>query len=119
MSSGYVIATSSGTAMLMGSSTSTLTGTEGDDFMYSSSSYVNDTFVFASNVGHSTIEGFAASGSGHDTVQFSKSVFDSFASVLSHASQVGQDVVIAAGNDTPKLLNTRLSALNNQDFYFA
>ncbi len=118
MSSGYVIATSSGTAMLMGSSTSTLTGTEGDDFMYSSS-YVNDTFVFASNVGHSTIEGFAASGSGHDTVQFSKTVFDSFASVLSHASQVGQDVVIAAGNDTPKLLNTRLSALNNQDFYFA
>jgi hypothetical protein len=118
-SSGHVIATSSGGAMLMASNTSTLTGTGGDDFMYSSSSQVNDTFVFAANFGHSAIQGFTTSGPGHDTVQFSKSVFDSFASVLSHASQVGQDVVIASGNDTLKLLNTKLSALNSQDFHFA
>lgn len=118
-STGHVVETSSGAAILGASNTGTFTGTGGDDFMYSSSSYVNDTFVFASNFGHSTIQGFTASGSGHDTVQFSKSVFDSFASVLSHASQVGQDVVIASGNETLKLLNTKLSALNSQDFHFA
>jgi hypothetical protein len=118
-SSGHVIATSSGSAMLMASNTSTLTGTGGDDLMFSSSSQVNDTFVFAANFGHSAIEGFSVSGPGHDTVQFSKNTFDSFASVLSHATQVGQDVVIASGNDTLKLLNTKLSTLNSQDFHFA
>jgi YVTN family beta-propeller protein len=80
---------------------------------------INDTFVFASNFGHSTIEGFTAAGPGQDTIQLSKSVFDSFASVLAHASQVGQDVVISSGSDTLKLLNTNLSALNSQDFNFA
>lgn len=118
-STGHVIATSSGAAMLMGSSTSMLTGTGGDDFMYSSSSGVNDTFVFGPNFGHSTIEGFTVAGPGHDTVQFSKGVFDSFASVLSQASQVGHDVVIAAGSDTLTLPNTKLGALNSHDFHFA
>ena len=55
----------------------------------------------------------------HDTIQFSKTVFDSFASVLSHASQVGQDVVISTGSDTLTLKNTKLSALNSHDFHFA
>jgi hypothetical protein len=117
---GHVVATSSGAAMLMGSNTSTLTGTGGNDFLYSSSSNLSDTFVFSSSFGNSTIEGFSAgSGSGHDVVQFSKSVFDSFATVLSHASQVGQDVVISSGGETLKLLNTKLSALTSQDFHFA
>jgi hypothetical protein len=79
----------------------------------------SDTFVFAPNFGNETVNGFIAGGSGHDTIQFSQSVFDSFASVLSHASQVGQDVVISSGNETLKLLNTKLSALNSQDFHFA
>jgi hypothetical protein len=118
-SSGHVIATSSGAAMIMGSNTSTLTGTGGDDFLYSSSSQVNDTFVFASNFGHSTVQGFTTSGPGQDTIQFSKTVFDSFASVLSHAQQVGQNVVISAGSDTLTLTNTKLSALNSHDFHFA
>jgi hypothetical protein len=100
--------------------TSTLTGTGGNDFLYSGSSNLSDTFVFASNFGHSTIQGFTAgSGSGHDVTQFSQSVFDSFATVLSHASQVGQDVVISSGSETLKLLNTNKSALNSQDFHFA
>jgi hypothetical protein len=118
-SSGHVVETSSGAVILAASNTSMFKGTGGDDFMYSNSSNLNDTFVFVSNFGHSTIQGFTAAGSGHDTVQFSKSVFDSFASVLSHASQVGQDVVISSGSDTLKLLNTKLSALNSQDFHFA
>src|SRR5262249_46663544 len=115
---GHVIEKSSGAVILAASNTSAFMGTGGDDFMFSSSSNLNDTFVFASNFGHSTIQGFSATGSGHDTVQFSKSVFDSFASVLSHASQVGQDVVISSGSETLKILNTKLSALNSQDFHF-
>jgi hypothetical protein len=118
-SSGHVLATSSGAAMLAGSHTGTMTGTGGDDYMFSSTSQLNDTFVFASNFGHSTIQGFTTSGPGQDTIQFSKSVFDSFASVLAHASQVGHDVVIASGNDTLKLLNTKLGALSSHDFHFA
>jgi hypothetical protein len=117
-STGHVVETSSGAVVLAASNTSMFTGTGGDDFLFSSSSDLNDTFVFASNFGHSTIQGFTATGSGHDTVQFSNSVFDSFASVLSHASQVGQDVVISTGNETLKLLNTKLGALSGQDFHF-
>jgi Bacterial Ig-like domain len=118
-STGHVVATSSGTAILAASNTSTLTGTGGDDFLYSSSSQLNDTFVFASNFGHSTIEGFTVAGSGQDTIQFSKTVFDSFASVLSHATQAGQDVVISTGVDTLTLKNIKLGALNSHDFHFA
>jgi hypothetical protein len=117
---GHVVATSSGSAIMAASNTGTMTGTGGNDFFYSSSSNLSDTFVFSSSFGNSTIQGFSAgSGSGHDIVQFSKSVFDSFATVLSHASQVGHDVVISSGSETLKLLNTNLSALNSQDFHFA
>jgi Bacterial Ig-like domain len=118
-SAGHVIATSSGAAIIAGSNTSTFTATGGDDFLFSSSSNLNDTFVFASNFGHSTIEGFTVAGSGQDTIQFSKTVFDSFASVLSHATQAGQDVVISTGADTLTLKNIKLGALNSHDFHFA
>ena len=86
-STGHAVETSSGAVILAASNTSTLTGTGGDDFLFSSSSNLNDTFVFAPNFGHSTIEGFTVAGAGQDTIQFSKSVFDSFASVLAHATQ--------------------------------
>jgi hypothetical protein len=119
-SHGNVVATSSGAAILAGSNTSTMTATGGDDFLYSSSSKLNDTFVFAPNFGHSTIEGFSATGSGYDTVQFSKSDFNSFASVLAHATQTGQDVVITLDpHDVLTLKNTKLSSLQSQDFHFA
>jgi hypothetical protein len=110
-------ATSSGNAVLGSSGSSTLTSTSGNDILVGQGH--SDTFVFAPNFGNDTVKGFIAGGSGHDTIQFSQSVFDSFASVLSHASQVGQDVVISSGNETLKLLNTKLSALNSHDFHFA
>ena len=119
-STGHAVETSSGAVILAASNTSTLKGTGGDDFLFSSSSNLNDTFVFAPNFGHSTIEGFTVTGAGQDTVQFSKSVFDSFASVLAHATQVGQDVVISAdASNSVTLKNTKLSALNSHDFHFA
>lgn len=118
-SSGHVIGTSSGAAVLAASDTSILHGTGGDDFLFSASSQTNDTFVFGSSFGHSVVQGFTVSGPGQDTIQFSKSVFDTFASVLSHASQVGQDVVISSGSNSLTMLNTKLSALHSSDFHFA
>jgi hypothetical protein len=107
------VVSSSGSTSL----SSTKTSTTGNDVMVGTAGA--DTFVFASKFGHDVIKDFAASGPAHDTVQFSKSVFDSFASVLSHAAQSGHDVVIATGSDTLTLKNTQLDKLNSHDFHFA
>jgi hypothetical protein len=115
-STGQVVAKNSGAAIL-GESHSTLTSTSGNDLLVGNGH--SDTFVFAANFGHDVIQDFVASGKGHDAIQFSKTVFDSFASVLSHASQAGQDVVISTGSDTLTLKNTKLGALNSHDFHFA
>ena len=60
-----------------------------------------------------------AVGGRHDIVEFSKSVFGDFASMQSHASQVGQHVVISSGNDSLTLKNATLNALDHYDFHFA
>ncbi|WP_271565986.1 Ig-like domain-containing protein [Bradyrhizobium sp. CCBAU 11386] len=114
---GHVVGTSSGEAIIGSGHSNTLTGTTGNDVMVGKAGA--DTFVFASSFGHDVIKDFAAGGPAHDTVQFSKSVFDSFASVLSHAAQSGHDVVIATGSDTLTLKNTQLDKLNSHDFHFA
>ncbi|WP_312012743.1 Ig-like domain-containing protein [Bradyrhizobium sp. SBR1B] len=110
-STSQVVATSSSTG------TNTQTSTSGNDVFVGTSKA--DTFSFAANFGNDVIKGFVASGPAHDTVEFSKSVFDSFASVLSHAAQSGTDVVIATGSDTLTLKNTQLDKLNSHDFHFA
>ncbi|WP_253706016.1 Ig-like domain-containing protein [Bradyrhizobium sp. WD16] len=115
--SGTTIAKSSGEAILGSTRRDTLTSTSGDDFLFGNGH--PDTFVFAANFGHDVIKDFVAGGRGHDTIQFGTSVFDSFASVLSHASQVGHDVVIAKGSDMLMLKNTNLGSLNGHDFHFA
>jgi hypothetical protein len=116
-SSGKVVATSDGQAILGSSRGNVLTGTSGDDYLVGNGSA--DTFVFAPRFGNDVIKDFNATGRGHDTIQFNSSVFDNFASVLSHASQVGQDVVIAQGGDTLTLKNVKLSSLDSHDFHFA
>ena len=113
---GQVIGTS-GSAILGSTGNNTLKSTSGDDILVGGGQA--DTFAFAANFGRDVIKDFVASGSAQDTIQFSKTVFDNFASVLSHASQVDQDVVISSGNDTLTLKNTKLSALNSGDFHFA
>ena len=116
-STGHVVATSSGAAILGASGTNTITGTTGDDVFVGNGG--QDTFVFASNFGHDVIKDFVATGTtNHDVLQFSTTVFDSFASVLAHASQVGSDVVISSGSDTLTLKNTAVSSLDNRDFHF-
>jgi hypothetical protein len=113
---GQVVGTSGG-AILGSSGSNTLKSTAGNDIMVGGGQA--DTFVFAANFGRDVIKDFATSGSAQDTIQFSTTTFDSFASVLSHASQVDQDVVISSGNDTLTLKNTKLSSLNSGDFHFA
>ena len=115
-SSGQVVGTS-GNAILGSTGSNTLKGTSGDDIFVGGGQ--SDTFVFAAHFGRDIIRDFSASGTAQDTIQFSKTVFDNFASVLSHASQDGQDVVISTGSDTLTLKNTKLSALNSSDFQFA
>ena len=115
--SGNVVATSSGEAILGSSGSNVLTSTSGDDYFHGNGH--PDTFVFAAHFGHDVIDDFHAGWRGHDTIQFSTSEFNSFASVLSHASQIGQDVVISSGSDTLTLKNTPLSSLNSHDFHFA
>jgi tryptophan-rich protein/Big-like domain-containing protein/parallel beta helix pectate lyase-like protein len=115
-STGQVVATS-GQVMVGTDRSNTLTSTTGNDVMVGKGGA--DTFVFASNFGKDVITDFTAGGPSHDTVQFSKSVFDSFASVLSHAAQSGQDVVISTGSDTLTLKNTKVDALHSNDFHFA
>jgi len=118
-STGHVVASSTGSAIL-GSSTggTTLTSTAGNDIFVDPGH--SDTFVFAPNFGQDTVSGFKASGPSHDVIQFSKSVFDSFADVLAHATQSGHNVVIAdAAGDTLTLKNVKLGALEKHDFHFA
>lgn len=114
---GHVVGTSSGEAIIGSGRSNTLTGTTGNDIMVGKRGA--DTFEFASNFGHDVIKDFAARGPAHDTIEFSKGVFDSFASVLSHAAQSGHDVVIATGSDTLTLKHTQLDKLNSHDFHFA
>ncbi|MGY3604052.1 MULTISPECIES: Ig-like domain-containing protein [unclassified Bradyrhizobium] len=115
-SAGHTTA-SSGSAILGSTGSNTLTSTSGNDLFVGKGH--PDTFVFAANFGKDVIKDFAASGPSHDTIQFSKSAFSDFASVLNHASQVGQDVVIANGADSLTLKNTKLGALQSNDFHFA
>ncbi len=81
-----------------------------------------DTFVFAENFGNDTIKDFEANysvGWRQDKIEFSKNVFTDLADMISHASQVGQDVVISTGNDSLTLKNATLSGLSHYDFHFA
>lgn len=107
-----------GSAILGTNGGDTLKGTSGNDLF--SGNGGRDTFVFAANFGKDVIKDFQEAGRSHDVVQFSKSVFDSFADVLSHASQSGHDVVINAGSgNTLTLKDTKLASLDKYDFHFA
>ena len=108
--SGQVIENSSGAIILGSTRSEKLTGTAGDDLFVGRGG--QDTFVFAANFGNDVIKDFDAIGKRHDVLEFNKTVFDSYASELAHATQSGND-------DTLLLKNTKLSALDTRDFHFA
>jgi Ca2+-binding RTX toxin-like protein len=114
---GHVVA-SSGNAILGSSGSNTLSSTGANNLFVGNGH--PDTFVFASNFGNDVIKDFGTQGRSHDVIQFSKSVFDSFADVLAHATQSGQNVVIAdTTGDSLTLKNVKLAALDKHDFHFA
>ncbi|MCP3390673.1 Ig-like domain-containing protein [Bradyrhizobium sp. CCGB12] len=115
--SSVAAATSQVAATSNSTSSTTKMSTSGNDVL--SGTTKADTFTFAANFGNDVIKDFVARGPAHDTIEFSKSVFDSFASVLSHATQSGGDVVIAAAGDTLTLKNMKVGSLNSHDFHFA
>lgn len=95
----------------------TLVSTSGNDLMVGRGG--SDTFVFSANFGNDVIKDFQASGWGHDVVRFSRSTFDGFADVLSHAAQAGPDVVItASASDSLTFRDLKLADLNKGDFSF-
>jgi serralysin len=127
-STGRVVATNSDKAILGSTRSDTVTSTAGGELIVGDGG--SDTFVFAENFGNDVIQDFEANyavGLSQDTIQFSKSVFDDFASVQSQASQVGQDVVISTGSNSLAstgsnslaLKNATLSGLDHYDFHFA
>src|SRR5258707_705699 len=75
-----------------------------------------DTFVFRSNFGSNTVNGFAA---GTDSIQFDHAVFADMGAVQSHMQQFGSDVVIAEdAQNLVTLHNVLLSNLHASDFQF-
>jgi hypothetical protein len=116
-SAGNVVGTS-GQADIGSTHRDSIVSSPGNDIMAGGSG--QDTFTFAASFGKDVITDFRASGYNHDIIQLSKSVFDNFADVLSHATQSGNDVVIAGNaGDTLTLKQTALSDLHKSDFHIA
>ena len=105
---------------------------------YSTESFVatgktNETFVFAPNFGQDTITGFAASGTGHDTLQFTAASFgmssgstqaSDLAAMLAHTTQnaAGNAVITDVYGDSVTLNGVTKATLslpaNAVDFKF-
>lgn len=91
----------------------TLNGGDGSDLLTGGNG--SDRFVFSGAFGKDVVVDFDNS----DVIQLDRSQFANFSSVLSHAQQVGANVVITYdADDTITLLDTRLSSLNSGDFTF-
>jgi hypothetical protein len=106
---------SAGNQVLVGGAVAgnTLIGGPGDTLTGGSTS---DTFVFNGTAfGNNTITDFNANT---DVIQFSHTVFADAATALSHAAQVGSDVLITFdANDTVTLKNVLLANLHASDFH--
>jgi hypothetical protein len=97
-------------------------GTTGNDVLTSTAANEvltgrggSDTFVFSGSFGKDTVSDFQAS---MDVLQLNHSAFADFASVLSHATQVGSDVVIAQdAHDAITLQNTALVQLTSHNVH--
>ena len=69
--------------------------------------------------GQDTIADFTASGANHDVIELAKALASDFDTVMSHATQVGADTVIAFDASTSiTLANLNRSSLTHSDFLF-
>ena len=78
-----------------------------------------DTFSFGLGFGDDTISDFVAgSSAGHDVIAFDDVIFDSFGAVQGAMIQDGADVLITAGSDSVRIVNTALASLEADNFIF-
>jgi VCBS repeat-containing protein len=78
----------------------------------------DDTFVFAAGFGRDHITDFQAGPGVGDVIEINHSLFADFAAVMSHAAQVGPDVVITYDAfNTITLDNMLRTSLNANDFH--
>lgn len=91
-------------------------GGPGDDVLWGEQGA--DTFVFQAGFGHDAVMDFAPMGADHDVIELSNAYAGSFDQVMSHAVQVGGDVVFDFGSDVLTLKNVALASLNASDFHF-
>ena len=82
----------------------------------------DDTFAFkagGANFGSDTVSDFQPGAGTDDVIQFEGSIFTNFQDVLNAATEVGDDVVIDAGNgNTVRIERVDLSMLHEDDFTF-
>lgn len=91
-----------------------LDGGRGDDLLIGGDG--KDTFVFKTGYGHDTIRGFFDG----DRVDFSHlDSLKNFDDVVSHADQIGPDVMIDCGGDTLFIRHAWLGQLSADDFIFS
>ncbi|WP_335727718.1 M10 family metallopeptidase [Rhizobium etli] len=77
----------------------------------------DDVFVFLANFGKDVVEDFVAASD--DLISFAADIFDDFASMLSSASQVGDDTIITYDiNNIVTLKDVTLSGLTSEHFFF-
>ena len=107
---------SSGPAIYGTGSKDALYSTSGTDILTGGSGA--DTFVFdKAAFGKDTVTDFIATGAGHDILQFDHNVFSDFAAALAHATQAGNNFVIAYDTaDTITLTGIKLNQLSADDF---
>jgi len=104
----------------------TLFGNGGADVLYGGLNndllYGNlgsDSFVFDASFGQDTVVDFTPSGTGHDMINFSTSLFPNYAAVQSHMTQASAGVVITCdGSDTVTLKAVTMARLSASDFTF-
>ena len=99
-----------------GGGADSLWGYGGNDMLFGDEGA--DTFVITAGFGKDTIADFGTSGTG-DSVRFLNGTFSSFADLMSHAAQQGDDVVFTLdANNSVTLQNTQLAMLSAQSFTF-
>ena len=83
--------------------------------------HTSEVFAYVSGFGQSSITGFAATGTGHDILQFPSTVFSNATALLNNAVQIGANVqIMDASFDTLTLNNVTKTTLaaNPGDFRF-
>ncbi|MDQ6434370.1 cadherin domain-containing protein [Mesorhizobium sp. LHD-90] len=94
-----------------------LIGADGNDTLTGGTA--NDVYVFGESFGRDVISGFSLTGSSSDQIEFSNSVFTSFAAVQAAMAQVGANAVITYDtNNTITLTGVNVANLNAGDFVF-